>query len=479
MTPRNRFRFAGLFLFCFATSCEKHRTVIEFSPDIPPPTFIGGATCSYGPTNLEKKFYDKLSEAERITIQNKPGELSDVNRAFKLEGHDHQYASWWGIVREIKHNSHGRGGMLLIENKYFNGITDCNFQTISINGGGDFEIDVTEIPDDLIPLVLVRAYGAVTREQSNRPLINADYVRVWHWNQFRFTDGGEDHSNPEWRKNAKLRPDENPYVVDDRRPYYHDHLAPTAEQSDILRSFHLKRTRIEFANIPLEPWGETAVYAPTEYEKQFYDKLTNEAQRTVNSKPGEPLHSDFTLRGHGGQFVSWFGIVREVAHEASKSSGSLLIENKYFQASKDEPPQTVSINGGGNFRAILTSFTEGLPLSLVRVYGTVVREDNGVPVVQARYIRVWRWGEFDFDDYGADNGDPRWKKNRSLQPNESIQQAQLSADYYLRRLGPTAEQAQRITEFFKQIDAMRKLDQELEPSRIEEIAVNPSPTPSP
>jgi hypothetical protein len=106
----------------------------------------------------------------------------------------------------------------------------------------------------------------------------------------------------------------------------------------------------------------------------------------------------------------------------------------------------------------------------------VIREDNSVPVVEAWYIRVWRWGEFDFDDYGVDNGDPRWSRARMLQTNESVQQAQLSADYYLRRLGPTTEQAKTITEFFKQIDAMRK---PLDPSQIEEIAVDPSPTHSP
>lgn len=481
MTPRNRIRFAGLFLFCFATSCQKHTTLVEFSPDIPPPTFLGGGTCDYGPTNLEKKFYDKLSEVDRITIQNKPGEtngeFSDVTQPFKLEGHDHRYASWWGIVRDIRRNPNRRNATLLIENKYFQGLTDCNFQSISINGGGDFEIGLTNIPDDLVPLVLIRVYGTVTQRQNNGPFIQADYVRVWHWGQFRFWNFGEDHGNPEWKKNAKPATDENPYLIrDGGRIYYHDHLGPTTKQQEILDHFYRKQTIIQFANIPFESSIATAGYSPTDTEEQFLDLLSTDEQRTVRSRPGEPVHADFQLQGHVGRFVSWFGIVREVAHEASKSSGSLLIENKYFRASKDEPPQTVSINGSGDFRAILTSFTEGLPLSLVRVYGTVIREVDGAPVVQAEYIRVWRWGEFDFDDYGLNKGDPRWSRSRKLQPNESVRQAQLSADYYIRRLGPTTEQAQTIKEFFKQIDAMRE---QLDPSQVEEIDVSRFQTPSP
>jgi hypothetical protein len=390
-----------------------------------------------------------------------------------LQGHRNQFVSWWGIVRDIKRNQHGRGGRLLIENKYFHRYTDCNFQTISINGGGDFDSDLMDIPEDLVPLILVRVYGIVREDSSGRPLIKAEYVRAWH--QFRFTDFGEDRGNPEWKKDAKLVPDENPYMIKDGGTYYRDHLAPTTQQLGILRPFYQKRTMIEFANIPLETWGETGLYEPTEVEKRFFDKLGRDAQSTVKSKGGEPFQSNFQLRGHVGQFVSWFGIVREVAHEVSRCGGSLLIENKYFQMGKEDPPQTVSINGGGNFRAQLTSFTENLPLSLVRVYGTVVREDNALPIVQAEYIRVWRWGEFDFDDYGADDADPRWKKNIKLKPNDPVHQAQLSAEYYIERLGPSADQGQAIKEFFKRVDAMHNLD--LSPT--EEFILEASPTPSP
>src|SRR5437762_11009722 len=151
-------------------------------------------------TNSEKKFYDRLSESARITLQTKLGEFSDESRAFKLQGHKGEFVSlWgriapvpenrvrWGIARDIKPNPNGRAGTLLIENKYFDGYTDCNlFESISINGGGGFEAELTDLPDNLIPLVLVRVYGVTTREQNSGTVIKADYVRVWYWRQFAF-----------------------------------------------------------------------------------------------------------------------------------------------------------------------------------------------------------------------------------------------------------------------------------------------------
>ena len=144
MRPRNISRIAALFLLCFVAACEEHGTIVEFSPDIPPPTFIGGATCDYGPTKIEKQFYNRLSGAGRITVQTKPGDASEESHAFKLQGHGGEFVSWFGIVRNIKPNAERRGGMLLIENKYFDDLTDCNFfESISICGGGDFESELT------------------------------------------------------------------------------------------------------------------------------------------------------------------------------------------------------------------------------------------------------------------------------------------------------------------------------------------------
>ena len=426
---------------------------------------MGGATCDYEPTEVEKKFYDRLGKDARVTLQTKPNEL-DESHTFKLHGHQGEFVSWWGIVRAIKQQS-GGVGILLIENKYFDGLTDCNFfQSISISGGGDFETELTKIPDELIPLVLVRVYGVVTREQ-NKPCIKADYVRVWHQGQFGFFSYGEDHGNPEWKKNAKLASDENPYIHDSARRYYRDHLGPTADQLEILERYYKDETTIEYANFPLDASPRSAVYEPTEQEKPYLERLNKDDQRTVQSKPGEPSQTKFQLRGHVGQFVSWFGIVREVESTIGRRRASLLIENKYFRGEGGGDPVTISIKGGGNFTAKITHLAANLPLLLVRVYGTVVREENNVPVVQVSYIRVWRWGEFKFDNYGEDRGDPRWKTNTILSSNELIPNTRVAVEYYVQRLAPTAEQALKIKSFFEGLERQRKTFDELPAASVE------------
>ena len=195
--------------------------------------------------------------------------------------------------------------------------------------------------------------------------------------------------------------------------------------------------------------------------------------RTVQSKLDETVRSQFRLRGHVGQFVSWFGIVRDVVSTVGKRGGRLLIENKYFDGVTDEDPQIVSINGGGNFTADVTNLAEDLPLTLVRVYGTVIGEERLGPLVQGEYIRVWRWGEFRFNDYGEDHSNPYWRRSVKLQPDDFVHHKQLSAEYYVRLLGPTAEETSRIKEFFEMVKPDKKLDQ----LPTQEPNVNPSATP--
>jgi len=475
MSTGNASRFAALYLLCFVTACQRRETIVEFSLDTSPPTFIGGATCEYRPTTIEKRFYDRLSEAARITLQTKPDEFPDESHAFKLHGHEGEFISWWGIVRDIKRSPNLRSAMLLIENKYFDGSTDCYlFESISICGGGDFEAELTDIPDDLIPLVLVRVYGAVTRQENNRPIIKADYVRVWHEGQFAFFSYGDDRGNPEWKKNLKLPPDENPYILMRKDHYYRDHLGPTADQLEILKRYYRKQTIIQFADIPFQDWTPTAGYAPTEIEKQlFLSRMNVDDYRTVQSKSDETIQSQFRLRGHVGQFVSWFGIVRDVVSTIGKRGGRLLIENKYSNGITDDHPQIVSINGGGDFRANVTNLAEDLPLTLVRVYGTVVGEERLGPVVQAEYIRVWRWGEFKFNDYGDDHSNPYWRRSVKLQPDDFSPHKQLSAEYYVRLLGTTAEETSKVKKFFEWLKPDRKPDN----PPPQELGLNPSATP--
>ena len=411
----------------------------------------GGAvgTCEYSPTATEKTFYDRLNEADRTTFHSKPSDEGEKS-AFTLRGHNGKFVSWFGVVRDIKRNANNSGAILLIQNTYFSGVTDCHIQTVEINGAGDFEIELSELPEELIPLVLVRVYGIVSRESDGRPVVKADFVRVWHFGQYNFMDFGEDHSNPEWRKRIKLPPGERIYHIGASAKYYAERLGPTTEQREEIAAFHRGQTEFDFEYEGLPPLETSAIYKPTEWEQPYFDRLRKEDRITVQSKFFETEHATFQLPGHVKQFVSWFGIVREATPRPGKRGGILLVENKYFKGSGDEKLQTVSIRGGGSFKAEVTKLSEELqPLMLVRIYGGVLREEGGMPIVGVTYLRGWHLGQFNFDDYGADRSDSRWTKNVHLGWRERVHENQVSADYYIKRLGPTSEQAQMITKYFE------------------------------
>jgi hypothetical protein len=180
---------------------------------------------------------------------------------------------------------------------------------------------------------------------------------------------------------------------------------------------------------------------PTKIELDYFDHLKSQNKITIQSRPGEDPRLSFSLRGHIGELVSWFGIVRDAKPAIFKPGGTLFIEHKYFNGTSDERLQTVSIKGGGSFRAELTRFSEGItPLMLVRVYGVVVREERHGPVVDVAYIRAWPWGRFNFKDYGQDRGYRFWKKNMELKSGEGVYQTAVSPDYYARLLGPSEDQ---------------------------------------
>ena len=50
----------------------------------------------------------------------------------------------------------------------------------------------------------------------------------------------------------------------------------------------------------------------------------------------------------------------------------------------------------------------------MRVYGKVIGEAAGSPLVSAQFVRVWDWGLFAFMDYGTDKSDPQWVKLRKV-----------------------------------------------------------------
>jgi hypothetical protein len=111
----------------------------------------------------------------------------------------------------------------------------------------------------------------------------------------------------------------------------------------------------------------------------------------------------------------------------------------------------------------LSHFSEDLaPLFLVRIYGNVIEEDGNLPVVEARFVRIWGWDQYNFDDYGIDRTNPRWKENVQFTSSEQAYDSQLSAGYYIRRLGPTNEQAERIKLFYMSDEELQKYYKERE-----------------
>lgn len=76
------------------------------------------------------------------------------------------------------------------------------------------------------------------------------------------------------------------------------------------------------------------------------------------------------------------------------------------------------------------------PLVLLRVYGTVTGEVDGVPHVAAQYVRVWPWLTFTFADLGPeDHGNPQWKKYCSLCKSGRVYRPYPDRNYYLSVLG--------------------------------------------
>lgn len=432
-------------------------TLVEFSMDKEP---LWGAvgTCEYAPTKTEDVFFGRLSEERQSTIEIPPGQWDDKGQKFNVHGHEGEFVSWLGIVRHIARMGWPPFGRLLIQNTYFAGVTDCHTQTVEINGAGDFTAELDDFPDDLIPLVLVRVYGRVTGEIDGCPILQADYVRVWHFFQFNFMDYGVDHSNPEWRSRIKLPEDERIYHIGVSRKYYAERLGPTADQWSEINEYHRRQTEMEFEPQGREPYEPSATYQPTESEKDWMQPIPEKEWITVQSRPDEPNRSNFQLNGELQRIVSWFGIVREVTPDGiGKRGGRLLIENKYFNGTKSEKLQTVSIYGAGTFLAEVTNLSEELePLLLVRVYGRVVRGENGLPVVKVRYLRGWHIAQYNFDDYGEDHTEPRWTKNRHLPAGEPLRQDKVSADYYVNSLGANDEEAKKIRKLYEWIAQYEK-----------------------
>lgn len=154
------------------------------------------STCKYKPTAAESAFYRKLAAEERTT-----GSM--------LEDYDIQqkagYVSWYGIVRGISRVKDGHW-RLLLEHKFFDGMTDCHIMLVDISGSGDFYADVEAGDLAVSALALVRVYGTIKGQVEGVPRLSTDFIRVWPWLTFTFSHfAAKDRTNSRWKDVCSIR----------------------------------------------------------------------------------------------------------------------------------------------------------------------------------------------------------------------------------------------------------------------------------
>jgi hypothetical protein len=204
------------------TVVEAERAPDRVTPDGP----LG--TTGYEPTRREQPFVKK-TPADGLA----DGDITDNDTPYVLADRAGKRVAWFGIVREVrKAAGKGDGYELLLEHKFFDGLTDVHILALSFNGAGDF---VARVAGDGPPpelLSLVRAYGKVTADgdagkadkpakgdkadadaegegDAELPVLDSEYVRVFPWKTFTFIAAyGKDASNPKWRELNKVALDD-------------------------------------------------------------------------------------------------------------------------------------------------------------------------------------------------------------------------------------------------------------------------------
>ncbi len=156
------------------------------------------STCNYAPVAKENRFFAKLAQDERAT--------ASLMKEYDVHGRKGKFVSWFGIVRGISPSSEGAGKFtLLLEEKAFDGLTDCHIMLVSQGGSGDFQASFAGDAQVIPALALVRVYGKVIEEKDKVPQIAAEYIRVWPWGTFTFTDlNGPGDGNPRWAEYCKI-----------------------------------------------------------------------------------------------------------------------------------------------------------------------------------------------------------------------------------------------------------------------------------
>lgn len=200
--------------FCLHLHALQNDTPVEYVVEAERPR--GGlSTVSYRPSEGEKPFFQKLASSE-VTTGGLAGDYS-------IRNHDAQYIGWFGIVRKITIDQERHETRLLVEHKYFDGLTDSHLQALSFNGSGDFEAILIGNEHKMEELQLVKVYGRVTDKKTDGvPTIEVNFARAWAWGTFTFImASGAQRGSEEWRKLNTIplddiyssRPNDNYYIA--------------------------------------------------------------------------------------------------------------------------------------------------------------------------------------------------------------------------------------------------------------------------
>jgi hypothetical protein len=213
----------ALATLCALTLCAAAQTPIDIQPikDLRPNGTL--ATCNYRPIAAEAPYFGRLTNDEKTNA-------AGFGQDYTMHGKAGTYVSWFGIVRGISLAQNDREVTLLAQHHYFDGMTDCHIMLVAKTGDGDFEAKLKVDPAKIPALALVRVYGKVTREENGVPEVAVDYIRVWPWLTFTFTDlAGPDHSNPRWWQAAQVKPGDQIYMPYPNQNYYLKVLGDPAE----------------------------------------------------------------------------------------------------------------------------------------------------------------------------------------------------------------------------------------------------------
>ena len=192
------------------------KSVVEYVTDKPKRGDGSLGTKSYSPSKQEQPYFKKLGPEEVAT----GGLVGDYDISKK----DKTYVGWFGVVREIKEDKEKNETRLLVEHKYFDGLTDIHILALSFNGSGDFQATVPGMGHKLKPLALVKVYGTASAAAGKAPEVKAEFVRHWDWGTYTFLmASGTQRGSDKWRKlnTVDLNDIYNPYPDD---KYYEKRL---------------------------------------------------------------------------------------------------------------------------------------------------------------------------------------------------------------------------------------------------------------